>query len=86
MLSIVPRVVSRRELNELLKVRMRGECGLAEQCDIDDVEPAENAVDDRPEDGMIVGVGDRDRKRRAEADTVFCSLDPDSVVTIAVHV
>jgi len=55
------------------------------QRDIDDVEPAQDAVDDRPQDRMVVGIGDRDGERRAEAHAVFRALDPDCVVSIAVH-
>jgi hypothetical protein len=34
---------------------------------------------------MVGGVGYRDGKRGTKAYAVLCSLDPDSVVTIAVH-
>ena len=56
------------------------------QREINDVEPAQNAVDDRPEKGVVIDVGDRDRQRRAKPDAVFCALNPNSVVAIAVHV
>src|SRR5690349_3894252 len=59
--------------------------GSPEQRDINYVKPAENAVDDRPENRVVVGVGDRDRQRRAEADAVFGALDADAVVSISVH-
>jgi len=55
------------------------------QRDIDDVEPAQDAVDDRPQDRMIVGIGDRDGERRAEAHAVLRALDPNPVVSISVH-
>ena len=56
-----------------------------EQGEIDHVKPAQNAVDDRPEDRVVVGIGDRDRERRAKADAVFGALDPNSIETISVH-
>ena len=56
------------------------------QCEIDHVKPTQNAVDDRPEYRMVGGIGDRDGKGGAKAHAVFCALDPNSVVTIAVHV
>src|SRR4029077_2693452 len=59
--------------------------GSAEQRDIDHVEPAQDAVDDRPQDRMVVGIGDRDGERRAEADAVFRALDPNAVISISVH-
>src|SRR5262249_48548295 len=48
---------------------------LLEQHIIDHIKPAEEAVDDRPQHRVVVGVGDRDGKRRAEADAVFCAFD-----------
>src|SRR5215470_6427356 len=48
---------------------------LLEQQVIDHIEPAEEAVDDRPQHRVVVGVGDRDGKCRAEADGVFCAFD-----------
>src|SRR6476660_3441278 len=56
-----------------------------EQRDIDYVEPAKNAVDDRPQDRMVVGVGDRDGERRAKTHAVFRALDANPVVSISVH-
>src|SRR6267154_4657331 len=34
---------------------------------------------------MVVGIGDRDGERRAEAHAVFRALDPNSIVSISVH-
>src|ERR1051325_5393628 len=48
---------------------------LFEQDVIDHIKPAEEAVDDRPQHRMVVGVGDRDGKRRAKADAVFGAFD-----------
>src|SRR4029078_8639041 len=56
-----------------------------EQRDIDHVEPAKNAVDDRPQDRMGVGIGDSKRQRRAKTDAVFRALDPNPVVSVSVH-
>jgi len=42
-------------------------------------------VDDRPENRVVVGIGDRDGQGRAEAHAVFCALDPNPVVSISVH-
>lgn len=59
--------------------------GSLEKCVIDHVEPAQNAVDDRPEDRVVVGIGDRDGERRAKAHAVLRALDPNPVVSISVH-
>src|ERR1700751_832618 len=56
------------------------------QCEINDVNPAQNAVDDRPEDGTVVGVGDRHRQCGAETHAVFGAFKSDCVGTVAVHV
>src|SRR5262245_7400351 len=48
---------------------------LLEQHVIDHIEPAEEAVDDRPQHRVVVGVGDRDGKRRTKADAVFRAFD-----------
>src|SRR5256885_6420543 len=56
-----------------------------EQRDIDHVEPAKNAMNDRPEDRVVVGIGDGNRKRRAKPHAVFRALDPNPVVAISVH-
>ena len=59
--------------------------GSPKQRDIDHVEPAQNAVDDRPENRVVVGLGDRDGERRAKTHAVFRALDPNPVVSISVH-
>src|SRR6266446_897608 len=59
--------------------------GSLEQRDVDHVEPAQDAMDDRPEDRVVVGIGDRDGECRAEAHAVFRALDPNSIVSIFVH-
>src|SRR5258707_15185849 len=59
--------------------------GSPKQRDIDHVEPAQNAVDDRPEDRVVVGIGDRDGERGAETHAVFRALDPNPVVSVSVH-
>src|SRR6266403_3283032 len=59
--------------------------GSPKQRDIDHVEPAQNAVDDRPENRVVVGIGDRDGERRAKTHAVFRALDPNPVVSISVH-
>src|SRR5258705_12244437 len=59
--------------------------GSRKQRDIDHVEPAQNAVDDRPENRVVVGIGDRDGERRAKAHAVFRALDPNPVVSTSVH-
>src|SRR5579863_3128840 len=56
-----------------------------EQCVVDDVQPAQDAIDDCPEYRMVVGVRYRDGKSATKAHTVFRTLDPDSVVAISVH-
>src|SRR5690349_19020753 len=82
----------RRGGNQESKAKLQGGSGKSpnamtspKQRDEDHVEPAEQAVDDRPQDRMVVGVGDRDGERRAEADAVFRALDADAVIAIAVH-
>src|SRR6202035_1995420 len=57
----------------------------AEQREIDDIDPAEDAVDDRPQDRMVVRIGDRDRQRRAEADAIFGAFDANGVIAASVH-
>src|SRR5437868_15291956 len=59
--------------------------GSPKQREIDHVEPAQDAVDDRPEDRMVAGVGDRDGERRAKTHTVFRALDANAVISISVH-
>jgi hypothetical protein len=45
-----------------------------EQCEIDHVQPAQNAVDDRAEDRLVGGVADGDSERAAKAYAVFRAL------------
>ena len=49
------------------------------QREIDDVDPTEQTVDDRPRDRVIGWVGDRHRQRRAEPDAISRAVDPDAV-------
>jgi len=42
-------------------------------------------MDDRPEDRVVIGIGDRDSECRAEAHAVFRALDSNPVVSISVH-
>ena len=58
---------------------------LFEQGKIDDVEPAEKAVDDGPKDRVIVGVGNCDRQGRAKAHPVFRPFEADAVSSPSVH-
>src|SRR4029453_9128446 len=57
---------------------------LFEQHEIDHVEPAQEAVDDRPQDRLVVDVRDCGGERRAEADAVFGAFPP-IVVDRSVH-
>ena len=54
------------------------------QREIDHIEPAEDPVDDGPEDRMVVAVGDGDGERRTKADAVFRARHPDRIEP-AVH-
>jgi hypothetical protein len=56
------------------------------QCEVDNVQPAQNAVDDCPEYRMVVGVRYRDGKSAAKAHAILRTLDSNSVVAIFVHV
>jgi hypothetical protein len=42
-------------------------------------------VDDRPENRVVVGIGDRDGDRRAKTHAVFRALDPNPVVSTSVR-
>src|SRR6266480_589772 len=44
------------------------------QREVDDVEPGEDAVDDRPENRVMDAPGDRDREGAAEADATLYNL------------
>src|ERR1700733_4671822 len=59
--------------------------GSSKHRDIDDVEPAQDAVDDRPQDRVVVGIGDRDGEGRAKTHAIFRALDPHAVGSISVH-
>jgi hypothetical protein len=56
------------------------------QHEVDNVQPAQNAVDDCPEYRMVVGVRYRDGKSAAKAHAIFRTFDSNSVVAISVHV
>jgi len=45
-----------------------------EQCEVDHVQLAQNAVDDRPEDRLVGGVADGDSERATKAYAVFRAL------------
>jgi hypothetical protein len=51
--------------------RVTARDALFEQRKIDHVEPAQEAVDDRPQDRLVVDVRNGDGERRAETDAVF---------------
>src|ERR1044071_5756526 len=57
----------------------------AKQREIEHVEPAEDPVNDCPQDRMVGRVGDRYRQRRAKAGAVFGSLNTNPVGTSSVH-
>jgi hypothetical protein len=61
------------------------QAGSPKQRNVDHVEPAQDAMDDRPEDRVVVGIGDRDGERRAKTHAVFRALDPNPVLSIFVH-
>ena len=44
------------------------------QCEVDHVQPAQDAVDDRPEDRLVGGVADGDSESAAKAYAVFRAL------------
>src|SRR5580704_8630520 len=56
-------------------------CSAPKQREEHDVNPAENAVDDRPEDRVIVRIGDRNRQGRAEAYAIFRAFDANPIIT-----
>src|SRR5206468_1564420 len=61
------------------------QAGSPKQREIDHIEPAQDAVDDRPQDRVVVGIGDRDGECRAKTHAVFRALDPNPVISISVH-
>src|SRR5581483_329208 len=63
------------EISPKTALREGAPLALFEQGEIDDVEPAEEAVDNGPQDRMVVGIGNGDGERRAEADAVFGTFD-----------
>src|SRR6476619_4864262 len=56
---------------------------LFEQGEIDHVEPAEDPVDDGPQDRMVVGVGNGDGERGTEAHAIFHALR--AVIVRSIH-
>jgi hypothetical protein len=53
--------------------------------EVEDVKPTEDPMDDRPQDRVVGGVGDRDRQSRAEAHAVFRSFEADAVSSPSIH-
>src|SRR6266581_159760 len=51
----------------------------SEEREIDDIQPTEHPMDDRPQDRVVGCIGNRDRQRRAEAGAVFRPFDPHAV-------
>jgi hypothetical protein len=56
------------------------------QREVDNVQPAQNAVDDCPEYRMVVAVRYRDGESAAKAHAIFRTLDSNSVIAISVRV
>jgi len=58
-----------------------GRISCAEQREVDDIQPTEDPMDDR---GVVGRIGNRDRQRSSEADTVFRSLHAHAIGS-AIH-
>jgi len=63
----------------------RADYDLPKQREVNHVQPAQDAVDDCPQDRMVGGVGYCDSKSRAEARAVFCAFNSNAVIAIAIH-
>src|SRR6266851_3223197 len=57
----------------------------SEEREIDDIQPSEHPVNNRPQDRVVGRIGNRDRQRRAEAGAVFRAFDPHAIRSATVQ-